>query len=159
MVQWLRFWASIPGGTGSIPSRRTEIPHAVQRGQEKRGKEKPREGRAEGWGGVSWCEMLLRGQWDQNWEVSMGFDNKFVDELNERFTQWWWGQKWLEWVTLRTEAGEGKGREPLWLKRAWWLIGSIWSAGGSCKNRRILRYVNWWERQERVEAEVPVSEK
>ena len=34
-VQWLRIHASNPGGAGSIPGQRSNIPHAAQCGQKK----------------------------------------------------------------------------------------------------------------------------
>ena len=36
LVQWLRFYASNAGATGSIPSGRTEIPYAMQHSQKKK---------------------------------------------------------------------------------------------------------------------------
>ena len=36
MVQWLRLQASNAAGVGSIPERRTKIPHAVWCGQKKK---------------------------------------------------------------------------------------------------------------------------
>ena len=39
MVQWLRLQASNAAGVGSIPERRTKIPHAVWCGQKKKKKD------------------------------------------------------------------------------------------------------------------------
>ena len=36
VVQWLRLCTSNAGGVGSIPGRRTNIPHGVQHSQKKR---------------------------------------------------------------------------------------------------------------------------
>ena len=40
VVQWLRLRASDAGGVGSIPGRRTKIPHAVRCGQKKKKKKR-----------------------------------------------------------------------------------------------------------------------
>ena len=40
-VQWLRFCAYISGGTGSIPSWGTKIPHDTQCGQKQTNKKHP----------------------------------------------------------------------------------------------------------------------
>ena len=37
-VQWLRFYASSSGGTGSVPGQGTKIPHATQHGKKKKKK-------------------------------------------------------------------------------------------------------------------------
>ena len=40
MVQWLRHYASIVGGAGSIPGQGTKIPHATLCGKKKNRKQK-----------------------------------------------------------------------------------------------------------------------